>query len=101
MIKREVVIRTEWPLVSWLPFSFSFCCCSKAIGESMPFLSVDRTTIIPSLLQPHGLTLILQRPLGKELAQPRAEPTRMNQQPPAHGSNANTNLFSAMNAYLT
>jgi hypothetical protein len=51
-------------------------------------VAIDLATVIPSLLQQHGLTLILQRPLGKGLAQPRIEPTRMNLKHPAHGSDS-------------
>jgi hypothetical protein len=48
-------------------------------------VSVDLATVIPSLLQQHGLALILQRPLGKGVEQPCIKAARMNQQHPAHG----------------
>ena len=48
-------------------------------------VSLDLATLLPSCLDKHGLPLILQRPLGKGVAQPCIEATRMNHQHPAHG----------------
>jgi hypothetical protein len=48
-------------------------------------VSKHLAAVIPSLLQQHGLTLILQRPMGKGFAQPCIKAGPMNQQQPAHG----------------
>ena len=47
-------------------------------------VSIHLATIIPSLLQQHGLALIFQRTLTKWFMQPCVEVAGMNQQHPAH-----------------